>query len=367
MEGGHNDGDGEGGGKGEVRGGSRLPVAQEGICEGREAHEEKPQQREGGTEEDHDERPPVVAGVPLPGLVLRQFVQREDGPEQEEGGEEDHVRQRVQQGEEGVGVVGHGHLCGDVVDDLGQAGSDEQPVVNGDVEIVDTEPHHEPDQAQQHQRGEEAFHVEINPVETLRLPHHRQPAGHRQVGPQQLRALSAGQPDLEDVAGVGEDEELEERVESAVVGLTVGRALGAGEAPLRPHQPGSVMPGGGGETLPALPALPALLPLLQSPQQPHWGVVQAGRQQQVRGGEREVLVENVEGEGEAADQSPAPAAQHLLLPLPLRQTREGEAQPDILQSDDVSGVPGWADTFLLLLQLLRTPGERQVETLLIAP
>ena len=70
------------------------------------------------------------------------------------------------------------------------------------VEIVDTEPHHEPDQAQQHQGGEQTFHVEINPVETVRLPDHGESAGRRHVGGQQLRPLSAGQADLEGVAGV---------------------------------------------------------------------------------------------------------------------------------------------------------------------
>ena len=77
--------------------------------------EEDTEESDAGGAEDEGERPPVVPGGPLPGLVVRQLVQGEHGPEECEAGHEDDVGQRIQEGDVGVGVVSHNYFTGNVV------------------------------------------------------------------------------------------------------------------------------------------------------------------------------------------------------------------------------------------------------------
>ena len=120
MEGGDDDGHSEGEPEGDVDGrtGTQEPVAGEGVVEGREAEEEDAEQGEAGGDEDEGERPPVVPGGSLPRLVVCQLVQSEDGPEECEAGDEDDVRERIQESDVGVRVVGHYHLAGNIVYNL---------------------------------------------------------------------------------------------------------------------------------------------------------------------------------------------------------------------------------------------------------
>ena len=92
--------------------------------------------------------------------------------------------------------------------------------MNCDVEVIEAEPDHEPDQRHHDQGGEQALGVEVGPVIRVSLPGQREVTGHRGVSVEDVK-LRHGlrrplESDLEDVARVGEDKKLEERMKAAV-------------------------------------------------------------------------------------------------------------------------------------------------------
>ena len=120
VEGGDDDGETEGETQGYVDGGSLTPqpVAHEGVVQGREAEEEDAEESKRRGQGDGEQRPPVEASGPFPGLIVRQLVEAEHGPVEAEAGHQHDVGNGVQESGQRRRGVGHDHFSGDVRENL---------------------------------------------------------------------------------------------------------------------------------------------------------------------------------------------------------------------------------------------------------
>ena len=84
------------------------------VAKGREAEEEDTEEGPGRGQADCNQRPPVILGGPLPGLVVRQLVEAEHGPVEGEAGDQHDVGHGVQEGDQRRRGVSHDHLTRDV-------------------------------------------------------------------------------------------------------------------------------------------------------------------------------------------------------------------------------------------------------------
>ena len=91
--------------------------------------------------------------------------------------------------------------------------------MDGDIEIIETESHHEPDQAHDQQWSEETLGVEVVSVVGVSLPGQGEVAGHRHIVGHQTQVMITGhrwqQLNLDNVAGVGQHKQLEEWMKTA--------------------------------------------------------------------------------------------------------------------------------------------------------
>jgi len=173
------------------------------------------------------------------------------------------VGEGVNESEEWVRESGNKCLGGDIDEDLSQAGSDQETVVNCDIEIIDAKTNHKPYKAGEENWGKEALSVEDKMMILLCFLHHSKLARHSGVATEQAGEGGGGgkglfQLDLHHVTRIGDHRKLENRVNAAMEGKLCfmtgpGEVPGWGEVAMKSsvqsEDNSKAVPGGGGQTI----------------------------------------------------------------------------------------------------------------------
>lgn len=91
--------------------------------------------------------------------------------------------------------------------------------MDGDVEVIETKPDHEPYEGHHHQGGEQALGVEESAMVGVCLLGQSQVAGDGGVGAENIQVMAIHQllqSDLDNVTGVGQNKKLEEWMETTM-------------------------------------------------------------------------------------------------------------------------------------------------------